>query len=152
MKQMRHNNNGVINSILQSTYVTACVLFLVIVSSSMGLIFTGSFGTSPSNGTSDTNTNTNTKNVSMVSSGDEGYLYIPNAIQVKVGDTVTWTNDDDTLHTVTSGSGADENMGTTFNSGMMAKGKTFEHTFRTAGEYPYFCMVHPDMVGKVLVS
>jgi plastocyanin len=152
MKHMKHNNNSVINSILQSRYDTACVLFVVVVSSSIGLIFTGSFGTSPSNGTSDTNTNTNTKEVSMVSLGDEGYLFAPDTIQVKVGDTVTWTNDDDTLHTVTSGSGADENMGAIFNSGMIAKGKTFEHTFMTAGEYPYFCMVHPDMVGKVLVS
>jgi plastocyanin len=56
------------------------------------------------------------------------------------------------LHTVTSGSGTDGNMGAEFNSGMMATGKTFEHTFTTVGEYTYFCTIHPDMVGKVNVS
>jgi plastocyanin len=44
-------------------------------------------------------------------------------------------------------------MGAEFNSGMMATGKTFEHTFTTTvGEYTYFCTIHPDMVGKVIVS
>jgi plastocyanin len=90
--------------------------------------------------------------VSMISSVKEGYLYQPNTTQVKVGDTVSWTNDDDTLHTVTSGSGTDENAGASFDSGMMGTGKIFEHTFTTAGEYPYFCIVHPDMIGKVIVS
>jgi plastocyanin len=90
--------------------------------------------------------------VSMISSGKEGYLYQPNTTQVKVGDTVSWTNDDDTLHTVTSGSGIDENAGASFDSGMMGAGKIFEHTFTTAGGYPYFCIVHPAMIGKVIVS
>jgi plastocyanin len=104
--------------------------------------------TSTPNGTSSMNAN----KVSMISSGREGYLYQPNTTQVKVGDTVSWTNDDDTLHTVTSGSGTDENTGASFDSGMMGAGKIFEHTFTTAGEYPYFCIVHPDMIGKVIVS
>jgi len=90
--------------------------------------------------------------VSMVSTGDEGYAYQPDTIKVKAGDTVTWTNTDDALHTVTSGSGTDENMGAEFDSGMMATRKTFEHTFAAAGEYSYFCVIHPDMVGKVVVS
>jgi plastocyanin len=94
----------------------------------------------------------NANKVSMISSGKEGYLYQPNTTQVKVGDTVGWTNDDDTLHTVTSGSGTDENAGASFDSGMMGTGKIFEHTFTTAGEYPYFCILHPDMTGKVIVS
>ena len=141
------SNNGVINSILRK-YVFATALFVIVVPYSIGLIFTEAVGISPSNSTSDTSTD----EVTMVSSGDEGYLYMPDTIQVKVGDTVMWTNDDDTLHTVTSGSGTDENMGADFDSGMMATGKTFEHTFTAGGEYPYFCMVHPDMIGKVIVS
>ena len=104
--------------------------------------------TSTPNNTSSMNAN----KVSMISSGKEGYLYQPNTTQVKVGDTVSWTNDDDTLHTVTSGSGTDENAGASFDSGMMGTGKIFEHTFTTSGEYPYFCIVHPDMIGKVIVS
>jgi plastocyanin len=107
--------------------------------------------TSTPNSTSNTSASDNNI-ISMVSSGDEGYLYEPDTIQVNAGDTVTWTNTDDALHTVTSGSGTDENMGAEFDSGMMSTGKIFEHTFGAAGEFLYFCIIHPDMIGKVLVS
>jgi plastocyanin len=104
--------------------------------------------TSAPNSTSSMNAN----KVTMISSENEGYLYQPNTTQVNVGDTVSWINDDDTLHTVTSGSGTDENAGASFDSGIMGTGKIFEQTFTRAGEYPYFCIVHPDMTGKVIVS
>ena len=82
--------------------------------------------------------------------------FSPNPAIIKVGDTVTWTNNDDSQpHTVTSGTGPDDpNMGKAFDSGtsvLTTKGKTFQHTFTKAGEYPYFCELHPSMVGKVVV-
>jgi plastocyanin len=144
---MKNNDNDVTNSLLQR-YVIGSIFFVIFIQSFIGLVFAQGFDTS--NSTSDAVANAN--KVSMTSSGDEGYLFVPASIQVKIGDTVTWTNDDETLHTVTSGSGTDENMGVLFDSSMMGKGKTFEHTFTVAGEYPYFCIVHPDMIGKVLVS
>ena len=116
-----------------------------------GMTGVATIATSTPNSTSNTSASDNNI-ISMVSSGDEGYLYEPDTIQVNAGDTVTWTNTDDALHTVTSGSGTDENMGAEFDSGMMSTGKTFEHTFGAAGEFPYFCIIHPDMIGKVLVS
>jgi plastocyanin len=74
----------------------------------------------------------------------------PNPVQVSAGTTVTWTNDDSQPHAVNSG----ENATPTglFDSGIMAPAATFEHTFATAGEYPYFCLLHPNMVGTVSVS
>jgi plastocyanin len=78
----------------------------------------------------------------------------PSPIQLQVGDTVTWINDDLEPHTVTSGSsGVPDNK---FNSSpnfipLMAPGATFSHTFTEAGEYPYFCLLHPNMVGIVSV-
>jgi plastocyanin len=91
----------------------------------------------------------------------DAYLMIdkafsPNLVTVKVGDTVTWTNNDDSQpHTVTSGTGSDNpDKGKAFDSGTSAlttKGKTFQHTFTKVGEYPYFCELHPSMVGKVVV-
>lgn len=85
--------------------------------------------------------------------------FSPNPIKVKVGGTVTWTNDDTMFHTVTSGTGiSDANKGKEFDSGLSGstalttKGKTFDHTFKTAGDFPYFCQLHPTMVGKVDVS
>ena len=82
----------------------------------------------------------------------------PNPIQAKVGQTVVWTNDDSAFHTVTSGQIGAADVGKLFDSGLqgptalLVKGKTFEHKFDTAGEYPYFCTLHPAMVGKVTVS
>jgi plastocyanin len=81
--------------------------------------------------------------------------YDTNPIQISVGDTVTWTNDDSTPHTVTSGSnGQPDGM---FDSSpnlnpLMAPGDTFEHTFEETGEFPYYCAVHPNMEGTVSVS
>ena len=85
---------------------------------------------------------------------DNGGLQ-PNPIQVRAGDTVTWTNDDMEAHTVTSGSnGVPDNK---FNSSpnfipLITPDATFSHTFTEAGEYPYFCLLHPNMVGTVGVS
>jgi plastocyanin len=76
--------------------------------------------------------------------------YSPNPAQVSVGGTVTWTNDDSQPHTATSGENATPDQ--VFDSGIMAPAATFEHTFAEAGEYPYFCLLHPNMVGTVSVS
>ena len=76
--------------------------------------------------------------------------YQPNPVQVSIGTTVTWTNDDAQPHTATSGQNATPDG--TFDSGIMAPQGTFEHTFTEAGEYPYFCLLHPNMVGTVSVS
>ena len=79
----------------------------------------------------------------------------PNPVQVSVGNTVTWTNNDSQPHTVTSGSnGQPDNK---FNSSpnfspLLNPGQTFSFTFTQAGDYPYFCMLHPNMVGTVSVS
>ena len=74
----------------------------------------------------------------------------PNPVQVSVGTTVTWTNNDAQPHTATSGQNATPDG--MFDSSIMAPGATFEHTFTEAGEYPYFCLLHPNMVGTVSVS
>src|SRR5918999_5992251 len=76
--------------------------------------------------------------------------YSPNPVQVSVGSTVTWTNDDAQPHTATSGENATPDG--RFDSGIMAPAATFDHTFTEAGEYPYFCLLHPNMVGTVSVS
>jgi plastocyanin len=81
--------------------------------------------------------------------------FSPNPIQVSVGNTVTWTNDDSQPHTVTSGSNGQPdnkfNSSPNFNP-LLNPGQTFSFTFTQAGDYPYFCMLHPNMVGTVSVS
>ena len=76
--------------------------------------------------------------------------FSPNPIQVSVGTIVTWTNDDAQPHTVNSGENATPSG--LFDSPIMPPQATFEHTFTEAGEVPYFCMLHPNMVGTVSVS
>ena len=85
--------------------------------------------------------------------------FAPNPLNAKVGDTVTWTNKDTVFHTVTSGTGpSDTTHGKEFDSGLSGptalttQGKTFSHKFMSAGEFPYFCQLHPTMVGKVVVK
>ena len=81
--------------------------------------------------------------------------YQPNPVEVSVGDTVTWTNDDTQPHTVTAGENGQPSgefdSSPNFNP-LIAPQQTFEHTFTQAGEYPYYCALHPNMVGTVSVS
>jgi plastocyanin len=92
--------------------------------------------------------------------GDKAYS--PNPINIGVRDTIVWVNNDtsDTpFHTVTSGTSPDdENKGQEFDSGLTGAaafttmGTTFTHTFDSAGEFSYFCQLHPMMIGKIVVS
>ena len=77
--------------------------------------------------------------------------FIPVEVTVNVGETVTWSNDDSAAHTVTSGTPTGGPDGT-FDSSLFMAGTTFSHTFDNAGEYNYFCMVHPWMTGKIQVN
>ena len=77
--------------------------------------------------------------------------FIPAEVSVSVGETVTWSNDDSAAHTVTSGIPSEGPDGI-FDSSLFMASTTFEHTFDEAGEYDYFCMVHPWMTGKIQVS
>ena len=79
-------------------------------------------------------------------------FYKPGTINIPRGTTVTWTNNDAEMHTVTSGNldtgGA---TGVLFDSGPLASGKTFKHTFSDKGTFDYLCSLHPFMKGKVIV-
>ena len=83
--------------------------------------------------------------------------YIPNPVEVSVGDTVTWINDDFTTHTATSGdpgSGSTGIFGGSEDSPEIIgpEGDTQSYTFDEAGEFPYYCTLHPSMVGTVVVT
>jgi plastocyanin len=75
--------------------------------------------------------------------------YQPAKIKVKKGATVIWINNDDRDHTVASK--AKEKEGG-FDSGKMAAGDKFEHTFEKPGKYEYGCSYHPRMKGVVEVT
>jgi len=77
--------------------------------------------------------------------------YDPETVEVGAGATVAWTNNDALAHTVTSGS-AEAGITDLFDSGLMAGGAVYERAFAEAGEYEYFCTLHPWMEGTVVVS
>ena len=74
--------------------------------------------------------------------------FSPNPIQVGVGTSVTWTNNDVEPHTVNAGENATPSG--LFDSYIPPAG-IFQHTFTEVGEYPYFCILHPNMVGIISV-
>ena len=74
----------------------------------------------------------------------KSYKFVPAAISVTAGSTVTWTNHDDFTHNVT----LDGSPPLT-----MAPGASVTHTFDAAGEFAYLCSLHPrDMRGRVVVT
>ncbi len=77
--------------------------------------------------------------------------YDPQDISVPIGTTVQWINDDDTIHTVTSGTPEGGPSGV-FDSSVMDAGSIFEHTFDSQGTFDYYCIVHPWMIGSVTVE
>ena len=77
--------------------------------------------------------------------------YLPADITISTGDTVQWNNVDNAAHTVSGGSPADGPSGV-FDSSLLMAGLDYSFTFDDAGNYDYFCMVHPWMVGSVAVN
>ena len=71
-------------------------------------------------------------------------------IQVSVGTTVNWTNQDSARHTTTAGSGGSASG--VWNSGPLGQGTSFSFTFNEAGTFEYFCQIHPSMTGIVTVQ
>jgi plastocyanin len=77
----------------------------------------------------------------------KNFAFDPTELNINMGDTVTWTNDDSVPHTATqkpSGSG--------FQSGTLSPGDSFSFAFEEAGEFDYFCEFHGNMAGKIIVS
>jgi len=77
--------------------------------------------------------------------------FIPSPVTINVGGIVTWENNDTAAHTATGGS-ATEGPSGVFDSSLIMAGSSFSHTFEDAGTFDYFCMVHPWMVGAVIVE
>ena len=70
--------------------------------------------------------------------------FAPDAVDVSAGATVTWTNSDGVAHTSTSDAGV-------WDSGIVPPGGQFSVSFPTAGTYRYHCLIHPGMIGTVVV-
>jgi plastocyanin len=74
----------------------------------------------------------------------DNFVFEPAQLTVKAGQTVTWTNRDDIPHTVVCAG--------KFRSKTMDTDGTYSFTFTSAGEYKYFCSLHPHMTGVIKVE
>src|SRR4051812_50206896 len=81
-------------------------------------------------------TATVTKGVRILSTG-----FSPASVTIATGDTIKWTNRDTKTHQVVSNSGA-------FASAIIAPGRSYSHTFNTAGTYRHPARVHPSPARK----
>lgn len=71
--------------------------------------------------------------------------FSPSSLTVAPGDSVRWTNEDTRDHTVVASDGS-------FSSGNIAPGESYTYRFKTAGEYPYACTLHPRMKASIVVA
>ncbi len=72
--------------------------------------------------------------------------FVPQTAEARVGQTITWTNDDTAPHNVTAEDGAD------FKSDTLNKGDTFDFTPKQAGPINYVCTIHPKQTGRLLIT
>lgn len=135
-------------------------LLLIVVLTSIGItasgimisssIVTPAYSSSSSSG-SPSKSLSGTNDVSIIGIKKDK-SFDPNPIEIKVGDSVTWINDDNEIHTVTSGRSEGPTIGQDFDSGTLASGESFTHKFEKTGTFEYFCSFHESMIGKVVVK
>lgn len=77
--------------------------------------------------------------------GIDNFSYTPATLTIAAGQSVTWVNHDDVPHTVT----ADDKR---YTSKTLDTDDRYSHTFTAAGEFSYFCALHPHMTGKIIVK
>ncbi len=75
----------------------------------------------------------------------DNFTFSPETLVVPVNSVVTWVNKDDIPHVIASIDGV-------FKSKALDTDQKFSYTFMKAGTYPYYCRIHPKMVGKIVVQ
>jgi len=103
---------------------------LLAAAAALALVFAGSASTAPSA----------TATVRILST-----KFTPASVTITAGDAVTWRNDDTKNHQVVANGGQ-------FASPILAPGKTYSHTFGSAGKFAYHDALHPTLKGSVTVK
>ena len=83
--------------------------------------------------------------VKGASSPDIAQPFVPTTVSVDEGTTITWTNKDNAMHTVTE-------VNNKFDSDLIPAGAKWQETFGDKGRFDYYCMLHPWMKGTVIVE
>ena len=115
------------------------VILLVLAAVGIFFVFRGSYG----NGGSDKSSVDSTSGSSV---SINNFAFSPETIKIKQGGSLTWTNNDNAPHTVTSDSGNE------LSSSTLDKGMSYSHTFAQKGTFAYHCSFHSGMKGTVIVE
>lgn len=81
-----------------------------------------------------------TKSVSITATG-----FTPKTVTISTTETVRWTNKDTKNHQIVANNGS-------FASAILRPGRSYSHTFNTAGTFGYKDALHPALTGKVVVK
>ena len=98
----------------------------------------------------------------VIKMADKQPFYTPEKVAIKVGDTVQWVNNGQTVHSVSTSAANAQNPNDTsmpkgaiaFDSGFIPPGGDYSYTFTVPGTYRYFCLPHEKagMVGVIVVK
>jgi plastocyanin len=98
----------------------------------------------------------------VVKMSDNAPFYTPEKVSIKVGDSVQWVNEGQTVHSVSTAAANAQNPKDTsmpkgavaFDSGFIPPGGDYSYTFTVPGTYRYFCLPHEKagMVGVIIVK
>lgn len=124
-----------------SRVLTKVALLLVVIAAltALAVLPACSSGSKPSTSGSTGGSSSSGAQVSI-----SNFAFSPSSVTVKVGESVTWTNNDSPTHTVVGDGG--------ISSGDLVNGATYSKTFDTAGTFAYKCSIHPTMTGTVVVQ
>jgi plastocyanin len=75
----------------------------------------------------------------------QNIVYRPAQVTAKVGQTITWSNQDGVTHNVVATSGA------SFKSNLLQPGQSFSTRVTRPGTIQYVCTIHPNMTGTIQV-
>ena len=73
-----------------------------------------------------------------------GFRFVPERLEVEVGDTVIWKNQDIVPHTATAKK--------VFDSKKLDTGQSWSYVATKKGTHPYICLYHPTMAGELVVN
>ena len=128
--------------------VLLCVLGLV----GTGLLFAATHGGFATSSTAQASTSQTKPAFGVTQVSMRGDAFTPAHIQVTLGTTVTWTNQDTVPHNVTF-SPVVLTASNDWESGLLYPGQSFNYTFTSRGTYQYHCQEHPfEMTGTVIVT
>jgi plastocyanin len=133
----------------RSTLVAVVVIVVVIIGGIVALTHKSNPSNPAPATTNSTSSNSNTNQASTTGSIDiKNMTFTPSQITVAKGGTVTWTNNDNTTHTVIDDL---SNVGGP-SSGDIAPGSSYSFTFNKTGSFQYHCSIHPSMRGTIVVK